>query len=237
MSEYKFILFDCMETLIDMEDLPGEKEYALWALEGSGVETYWKDSEEFVQDFIFIRKLLKERQPCYKEFDIYERFQLIVERKLGSGRSEELAQIVGQLVANYWRTYIKMCYLGEDVRETLGILAGKYKLGVVSNFIVQGGVEQLLQLQGIDHCFQFVVTSVREGWRKPHPKIYEAALQRAGVANRKEVLFIGDDLENDYLTPLTLGMEAILYDRNHKYPMIKDRFTSFRDLVGLVKME
>lgn len=237
MSDYKFILFDCMETLIDMVELPGEKEYALWALEGSGAEAYWQDSEEFVQDFVFMRTLLKERQPSYKEFDINERFQLIVERKLGSGKTREAAPIVEQLVANYWRTYLKMCYLAEEVRETLAILAGKYRMGVVSNFIVPGGVEQILQMKSIHDCFQFVVTSVNEGWRKPHPQIYEAALQRAGVADRKEVLFIGDDLENDYLTPQKLGMTAILYDRNQKCPALKERFTSFRDLVGLLRWE
>lgn len=232
MSENKFILFDCMETLVDMVELPGEKEYALWALEGSGVETYWKDPEEFVRDFIVMRKGLKERQPYYQEFDIYERFQLVVEKKIG--KSEDMTKIVQQLVTNYWQKYLKMCYVSEDVRVSLGILAERYKMGIVSNFIILGGVEQLLELQGIAHFFQFIVTSVKEGWRKPHPLIYATALKQLGAGNKKEVLFIGDDLENDYLTPHKLGIKAILYDRNDKYPMIKERFNSFMNLVDLV---
>jgi len=50
-----FIFFDCMETLIDMYDLPGEREYALWAYDGSGVEIYWNNAEKFISEFLSMR--------------------------------------------------------------------------------------------------------------------------------------------------------------------------------------
>lgn len=233
MCKNKAIFFDCMETLIDMYELPGDTGYALWAYEGSGVEKYWKDSEEFVEQHFFMRKFLKERPPLYREYSINERFQMIVERKLGSKEEKLVSDITEKLIANFWVKYKNQCYVSQEVIDTLDSLSHKgYKMGVVSNFLVMGGVEELLTLLGLAKYFQFVVTSVEEGWRKPHSAIYERALFEA-QAEPKEVIFIGDDYERDYLAPHRLGMKSFLYDRRALYPQA-NRFASFKALQHLL---
>ncbi len=108
----------------------------------------------------------------------------------------------------------------------LGKLQVTYKLGVVSNFKVPGGVEELLTTNGIGHFFDFVISSINAGCRKPSPEIYWMALDRIG-ASPSEVCFIGDDLRNDYLTPKALGMKAVLLDRYQRHPEIPERVVDF----------
>lgn len=240
MSPQRVLLFDCMETLIDMKNLPSEKEYARWAFEGSGVEHIWHGFGEFYEHFSGVWKILKTAAPLYKEHSIRERFRLIVEKKLtaevitnksaaATTDSSFMKDIVEKLVKNYWSHYIEQCYIQMEVAENIASLANKYQMGVVSNFIVRDGVEELLALNGISRYFDFVVTSVKEGWRKPHPLIYQAALAQVQL-KAEETIFIGDDYLNDYLIPQKLGFRTLFYDKKTVYPEIEERFTTFREL-------
>ncbi len=232
MGNRKVIFFDCMETLIDMHELPGDEEYALWALEGSGAEQYWNSKIEFIDQFRFMRQVFKERTPLHREYDIYERFRLVVQHRLGEVQNEA-EEIVQKLVSNYWRNYRKRCYVSNEVTDALSFLAERYKMGVVSNFIVKDGIEELLHILGIQRFFKFLVTSVDEGWRKPHPAIYQSALLKAET-EANHALFIGDDFLNDYIAPRQLGFTALFYDKKVAHTQINHRFTHFSELKDLV---
>lgn len=229
MNDKQVIIFDCMETLVDMYEVPGEREYAFWAYDGSGVEYYWGGFEEFYGDFQVMRKTLRERLPYHQEYDIRERYGFIVESKTGTSK-EEKKMMVNKLLKNYWSNYKDRCFVSSDVIHTLTAMSLKYKLGVISNFLVRDGVEELLKINGIYRYFNFVITSVNEGWRKPHPHIYLAALERCG-ASAEDVLFIGDDYINDFITPRQLGYRSLLYDRNNAYPQIDLSFSHFGELL------
>jgi FMN phosphatase YigB (HAD superfamily) len=71
---------------------------------------------------------------------------------------------------------------------------------VVSSLIVQGSE------------WDFGVFSGLEGVEKPDTRIYEIALERAGVAP-EEVLHIGDSMRKDYVPAKNVGMQALLLDR------------------------
>lgn len=53
------------------------------------------------------------------------------------------------------------------------------------------------------------VTSAQVGFRKPHPRIYQAALD-ANDARAENALFVGDNVRTDVLGPQNAGMRAIL---------------------------
>jgi len=71
--------------------------------------------------------------------------------------------------------------------------------------------------------FSAIVTSARVGYRKPHPKIFEAAMA-ATNASPREILFIGDTLEADARGAAQAGFQALLVDRRasgrHAWPAI-----------------
>ncbi|MDZ7728450.1 MAG: HAD family hydrolase [Dehalococcoidia bacterium] len=66
---------------------------------------------------------------------------------------------------------------------------------------------------GVLRLFDATVFSLELGWKKPHPAIYHAALEAAGVAP-DEAIFVGDRVREDVGGPLAEGIPAVL---SHQY--------------------
>jgi putative hydrolase of the HAD superfamily len=233
MKACKYLFFDCMETLIDLYKLPAIRDYAAWAYEGSGLEGLWEGLDEFFRYYLLSKQELGLRLPERSEYEMRGRFLHLVQLSLPDLSYEAMESTAGALYRNYWRNYKAGTYIKEDVKIILPKLREHYRTGVVSNFMVMGGIEELLEMHGIREHFDFVVTSVAEGWRKPHRLIYERALELAGVTPG-QVTFVGDDFENDYLTPSEMGMQAIYLDRYGKHPELESRVTNYFELWQLL---
>ncbi|WHH59481.1 HAD family hydrolase [Petroclostridium sp. X23] len=234
MKNISWILFDCMETLVDLTELPGLKGYALWAYEGSGVEGLWDGFEDFYESYKYAIEVIANKLPQGKEYEVYERLQMVAGLKICNKDEQAVQKIADCLYKNFWDTYKSKCYVRNDVKEIITELTKKYNLGVVSNFMVSGGIEELLKTNGIYKYFDFIITSINEGWKKPHYNIYKAAIDKADVPLSK-ILFVGDDFKNDYITPKELGLRTVLLDRAEKYLHVKHRVTNFymlRDLIS-----
>jgi len=91
-------------------------------------------------------------------------------------------------------------------------LHGRYKLGVVSNFAIPECVTRLLQRQGLTEFFDVVVVSGAVNRRKPHPEIYQKALQKLGVKT-EETVFVGDTVDADVQGAKAVGMKTIYLER------------------------
>jgi putative hydrolase of the HAD superfamily len=74
-----------------------------------------------------------------------------------------------------------------------------------------------------------VVDSRSHGRVKPHPTIFQAALDALGV-RPDDAVMVGDSLEEDFEGARALGMRAILVDREERHPEVEERLT---DLFGL----
>ena len=85
-----------------------------------------------------------------------------------------------------------------------------YQLGIVSNFT--WALPDLVRALGLAPYISTVITSAQVGYRKPHPKIYEAATSAMG-ANPKESLFVGDSFEADIAGAARYGFQTVLVDR------------------------
>jgi putative hydrolase of the HAD superfamily len=101
-------------------------------------------------------------------------------------------------------------------------LALQYRLAVVSNTLDSALVPRHLADMGVLPLLDAVVTSVDVGWRKPHPKIFETALNTVG-AEPSDVVFVGDSYRADYLGAERMGMRAYLIDPWRWEPVPDDR--------------
>lgn len=90
-------------------------------------------------------------------------------------------------------------------------LSTKYRIGVVTNTHLPWLVPLHIEAMGLTANIPAVVTSIEIGHRKPHRKIFEAALRRVG-SKADETVFIGDSLEADYAGATRAGLRAILVD-------------------------
>lgn len=90
-------------------------------------------------------------------------------------------------------------------REALGLLGRRHKLGLVSNFDHGPACRRLLARVGLTEVFEAVVISDELGWRKPHPRPFEAALEALGV-EAGEALFVGDSPSDDLAGAAACGL-------------------------------
>lgn len=88
-----------------------------------------------------------------------------------------------------------------------------FKTAVVSNFDER--LPLVLKQLNLDTFFDHLVTSVAARAEKPSTKIFEYALERAGVS-AEESLHVGDSYEEDVLPARSIGMQAILFDEKHE---------------------
>jgi putative hydrolase of the HAD superfamily len=99
--------------------------------------------------------------------------------------------------------------------ESLEALRGLgLRLACVSNAFMGAAVlDRILDERGLGpHC-ELTLSSCELGIRKPHPRIYEAALEALGV-DGPEAAFVGDRLDADVEGPAALGMRTVL---THQY--------------------
>jgi putative hydrolase of the HAD superfamily len=141
------------------------------------------------------------------------------------------------LVDTVYREFTDMANyaLFDDVVPVLDLLreAG-LTLGVVSNF--EEWLEGLLERLGVRSYFTVRVISGVEGLEKPDPRIFELALERAGVEAVASV-YVGDNPEFDVDPALALGMFPVLIDRRDRFAdATVARITSMAELPAAIGM-
>jgi putative hydrolase of the HAD superfamily len=121
----------------------------------------------------------------------------------------------------------------DDVLPALEALSGGGRtLGVVSNY--EAWLEDLLAAEGVADLLPIRAISGIEGIEKPDPRIYELALDRAGV-DARDAAYVGDNPEFDVDPPAALGMYAVLIDRRDRHPDHRGpRVTDLRALEALL---
>ncbi len=92
--------------------------------------------------------------------------------------------------------------LYREAREALEALHGRYALGAITN----GNAD--VDYIGIGHFFDFVVTAATAGAAKPAPRIFQAALDAAGVGAESTV-HVGDDALRDVGGAGAVGIRTV----------------------------
>ena len=106
--------------------------------------------------------------------------------------------------------------LFDDVLPALELLGeADLTLGVISNF--EEWLERLLEQLGVSSYFAVRVISGVEGLEKPDPRIFQLAMERAGVEPGRSV-YVGDNPEFDVDPALAVGMFPVLIDRRDRFP-------------------
>jgi len=144
---------------------------------------------------------------------------------IGMGGPESLASECATEIEEGWGVSENF-ELYEDVLPVLDELrAAALRIAVVSN-----GIRDLTEFVA-HHSLDVdvIVDSRSHGRVKPHPTIFQAALDALGIAPGDAVM-VGDSLEEDIEGARALGMRAILVDREERHPEIDERLT---DLYGL----
>ncbi|MDN3724322.1 YjjG family noncanonical pyrimidine nucleotidase [Aequorivita sp. SDUM287046] len=135
---------------------------------------------------------------------------------------------------------IAVCYIEElpidnhlflNTVEILDYLSSKYNLHIITN-----GFEQVQYLKlnnsGIKKYFKTVTTSEEVGLKKPHPSVFQAALNKASAVPNKSVM-IGDSFEADIIGANNAGMHTLFF--NYRNEAVAPPYLAITELSEIKK--
>jgi len=210
--QIKAILFDLFDTLLLIEGGESFYEPCLTKLYESLVKHDVNVAyEEFEQVYFKVRdKLYFEAAKNLEEPHFNVRIsQTLKELGYNYDVSHPIVTEATETFANEFEQYV--C-LDEDAVHVLQELQKKYKLGLVSNFAIPECVWKLLEKFQLKTYFNVVIISGEINKRKPSREIFQKALNALAV-NASETIFVGDTLNMDIKGAKTLGMKAVLIQR------------------------
>lgn len=202
--KYKVILFDADKTLFDFKK--AEREAFKNTMIDFGVD--------YDEDYHF---------NTYEEINsaIWKELEqgLITQQKL---KVERFRRFIDKIEMNFDEnefssTYMK--YLGdgsflfEGAIELIEDLSKKYTLSIVTNglTVVQ---ERRIKKSVIAKYFKDIVISEEIGIAKPHPDIFEHAINNLGEFNKDEILMIGDNIGSDIKGGINYNIDTCWYNPN-----------------------
>jgi len=227
----KAIFFDFYNTLISFD--PPRQQLQVIACREFGIEVnpkaiprgYW-----FADDFMSrenARSPIHRRSP-EEERSFWADYEAIILEKAGMEVSKELALRIFTRARQLDRKLI----LFDDVLPILNTLKNKgMVLGLVSN--LNRGLDGHCQELGLTPYMDFALTSSEIGAEKPHPPIFLAALERAGVS-ASEAIHVGDQYHSDILGAKSVGINPLLLDRDGFWENVEDcpRIRSLAEVVN-----
>ena len=142
--------------------------------------------------------------PMYRENDLQEITADLVRELYGVEPSrEEMAEILrGRL-----EVFVQTVEISEAVRSLLARLAGRYPLGLLSNYPDGHAIRASLEKERIGSFFASVVVSADIGFIKPHPLPFSATVSKLAVPP-EAILFVGDNWLADIQGGKRAGMRV-----------------------------
>lgn len=230
-KRYEVVLFDAVQTLIRIEPSVGQVYAEVAARYGVDVEPAGLN-RTFKEAWGRIRAA-ENAQEDLATSDTRERrwWHNLVHEVFGAlgvlpafgDRFEGFFNELYELFAhpNVW-------YVFDDVEPALCALGQmELRLSVVSNWDTR--LHRLLRDLGLRDRFELVLTSAEAGYRKPHPAIFEEALNRLQVPAEKAI-HVGDSYEDDIVGAQQVGIEAVIIDRRNAVQSVSYRLRALTDL-------
>jgi len=156
------------------------------------------------------------RREVPTQIDYYYWSQYLHEftRRLGVPESEA-GELIKFLIKSFQDIQLWSRVMPDTPAFLEGLEAQGYFLGVISNST--GTLEGQLVRLGLARYFRAILDSAIVGIQKPHPGIFELALQRAG-AQGSEAVFVGDTYATDVGGAQLAGLTGVLFDSVGAYP-------------------
>ncbi|MFA5629042.1 MAG: HAD family hydrolase [Dehalococcoidales bacterium] len=231
----KAIFFDMYNTLICYNPSREESQAKSLAKFGFDIKPEQLSIPVIAADEYFYdenAKLAMAKRNEEEKRNLWAQYETILLKEAGITPTKEL--IVNML--NEMKNFKYEMELYDDVIPTLTKIKDKGLItGLVSNVDVD--ITSMLEKLELAPLLEIIVTSQEVGVTKPHPKIFEAAVIKAGV-DADRTMFIGDQYKIDVQGAMGVGMQGVLLDRADYYKNddIKEpRINSLNQILDLLQ--
>ena len=206
------LLFDVNSTLIDIEtDERMEEAYRAIAhfLTYQGISLHrWQVCDLYFQA---MKEQFQASQEHYPEFDVVAVWREVLARNasdytrsLPPQKLQEMPRLIAEMQRGISRKRLEAF---PQVKEVLRQLKRLYRLAVVSDAQTAYAIPELRAV-GLDEYFDVIIISGDYGYRKPDPRLFQAALDRLKVTP-DHAIFVGDDRYRDVFGAQQLGMKTV----------------------------
>lgn len=235
-NQLKAILFDMGSTLIEFENatwdvlarLSTEMGYEFLKRENVAVPNFEKFSMTLFDEFVKAKSEIEENLKEIK----FERVIFDFFRKLNLSTSDG---VYGSFLEVYYQPVTDQLTLLDGAEAVLRYFKEKnLKIGLISNTIFPERFHlRELKRFGLYPYLDAHFFSSEVGVRKPHPKIFQLALEKLKVES-SEAVFVGDRLKEDVGGAQNVGMKGILKyheGRDYTVPVTPDgQVTDLKEL-------
>jgi putative hydrolase of the HAD superfamily len=216
---YRHLFFDLDHTLWDFEKNSEETLYYLYDHFKLGeLGNFSRDS--FYKKYSFVNQRMWDQYHKGKITQQQLRENRFTKSLTGLGMSE------ADIPAGLSKAFTDICPTKTAVfpftHEVLDYLQQKYTLHIITNGFKD--VQYIkMKSAGLDSYFSEVVTSECINCTKPDKRIFQHALERAGVT-AQDSLMIGDSLDADILGAMNAGIDQVLFNPEKKRPRLKPTY-------------
>jgi putative hydrolase of the HAD superfamily len=141
-------------------------------------------------------------------------------------------QLIHALADDYLIELAKFNKLFDGTHELLTYLKSKYQLHIITNGFNEVQNTKLVN-SGIKKYFDQIITSELVGFKKPNPKVFAFALNKAN-AKKEESMMIGDSWEADIMGAKKFGLRTIYCNFDNE--TVGDSIVSVTDLFQIMKI-
>jgi HAD superfamily hydrolase (TIGR01509 family) len=165
--------------------------------------------------------------------NIYWEYYLSALSGLLDGTEETRTAAIDRVIAGFRNIHTWSKVFPDTVPALKKLKAAGYYIAVISNS--DGSVEGELDRAGLTDYLEFVIDSSVVGVEKPHPEIFQIALDRSGF-KPGEAVYVGDIHPTDVGGAELAGLRGILIDWVGAYPQAEcPRITSLSELSALLE--
>jgi len=194
------ITFDLDNTLWDVEPvlLRAEDAQQQWLLQHRPGAVEGFDHQGLFE----FKKSVWKRHPHLLHHVSQMRIQTLYELQLAAGYSDAQARSGAQQAFDIFLAERRKVVLYDEALGVLELLAQRYTLGALTN-----GNADIYKTDAAEY-FDFAFLAEDIGYSKPHPQMFQAALDKAGVP-ASEIVHVGDDPEHDIRGAREVGMRTV----------------------------
>lgn len=201
------ITFDLDNTLWDVEPalLRAEDAQQNWLKEHrpGAVEAF--DHEALFE----FKKSVWKRHPHLLHHVSQMRTQMLYELLIAAGYHQTEARSGAQQAFDIFLQERRKVVLYDEALGVLELLAKNYTLGALTN-----GNADIYKTDAAEY-FDFAFLAEDIGASKPHPDMFQAALQQTGV-NARDIIHVGDDPVHDVQGARDMGMRTVWVNTRRK---------------------
>lgn len=198
---WDWIFFDADETLFTFDSFSG--------LQRMFLDYSVTFTAEDFQDYQAVNK------PLWVDYQNGTITSLQLQHQRFQSWADRLSVPPGDLNSAFINAMAEICAPLPGAVSLLNALQGKCKMGIITNGFT--ALQQIrLERTGLRDHFDLIVISEQVGVAKPHPRIFDYALEQAGNPDRSRVLMVGDTAESDILGGMNAGLTTCWLNAHYR---------------------